>query len=474
VHAEHDDPAWTIDEVGIAVRRSIEDQTFVPAPDAGTGVHLLDDQAARYGDFDDVAIVGVVDQDWPERPRRNIFYPPALLKSLGWPSEKDRRAAGDARFLDLLTSACRRTIVSTFTLDEDAIVSRSMQLDEIPRARLTTVARTPFEDARVFADEALSLEPVAFGPFPGEARAWAEMRTSRSPTDAPGFHGTVRDIPARAWSVSAIETYLDCPFKFFAQHVLKLEEEPEDEEVMDPRRQGKFVHDVFERFFAAWQNAGHRAVTPENLDAAREMFTAVVDRALDRLPIAEAGLERTRLLGSPAAAGLGEAVLRMEAERPLAVVERLLEHPLKGDFTFATADGPRTIALRGKADRLDLLADGTFRLIDYKLGWPPNRTRALQLPIYSLCAEQRLAGHKGKTWQLREAAYLAFKGPKRVVPLFSSPADRAGVLADAQQRLADTVDAIERGDFPPTPDDVYRCETCSFASVCRKDYVGDV
>ena len=290
----------------------------------------------------------------------------------------------------------------------------------------------------------------------------------------PDFHGTVHDLPAHVWSVSAIETYLDCPFKFFAQHVLKLEEEPEDEEVMDPRRQGKFVHDVFERFFAAWQNAGHRAVTPDNLDAAREMFTAVVDRALDRLPIAEAGLERTRLLGSPAAAGLGEAVLRMEAERPLAVVERLLEHPLKGDFTFATADGPRTIALRGKADRLDLLADGTFRLIDYKLGWPPNRTRALQLPIYSLCAEQRLAGHKGKTWQLREAAYLAFKGPKRVVPLFSSPADRAGVLADAQQRLADTVDAIERGDFPPTPDDVYRCETCSFASVCRKDYVGDV
>ena len=125
----------------------------------------LDDQAVRYGDFDDVAIVGVVDQDWPERPRRNIFYPPALLKALGWPSEKDRRAAGDARFLDLLTSASPPYTVSTFTLDEDAIVSRSMQLDEIPRARLSTVAREPFEDARIFADEALSLEPIAFDPF---------------------------------------------------------------------------------------------------------------------------------------------------------------------------------------------------------------------------------------------------------------------------------------------------------------------
>ena len=472
VHASHDDPPWTIDDLAMAVRRWIEDQTFAPSDDH-QGVHLLDDQAARYADFDAVAIVGLVDQDWPERPRRNIFYPPALLKSLGWPSEKDRRAAGDARFLDLLTSASRRTTVSTFTLDEDAIVSRSIQLDEIPRARLSAVARTPFEGARVFADEALSLEPVTLAPFQGEARGWAELRTERSSADVPGFHGTVTGIEPRPWSVSAIETYLDCPFKFFAQHVLKLEEEPEDQEVMDPRRQGQFVHDVFEKFFDAWQRAGHRTVTPQNLDVARGMFAAVVDRALEHLPIAEAGLERTRLLGSPAAAGLGEAVLRMEAERPVAVVERLLEDRLIDDFTFATAAGPRTIALRGKADRIDLLEDGTFRLIDYKLGWPPQRGRALQLPIYGLCAEQKLAGYKGRQWRLGEAAYLAFKGPKRVV-LLAAAADRAKVLAEAQQRLADTVDAIERGEFPPTPDDVWRCETCSFASVCRKDYVGDV
>jgi CRISPR/Cas system-associated exonuclease Cas4 (RecB family) len=61
-----------------------------------------------------------------------------------------------------------------------------------------------------------------------------------------------------------------------------------------------------------------------------------------------------------------------------------------------------------------------------------------------------------------------------VVPLFTSRDDRDEVLAKAQQRLADTIDAIERGEFPPKPDDVYRCDTCSFAAVCRKDYVGDI
>ena len=64
----------------------------------------------------------------------------------------------------------------------------------------------------------------------------------------------------------------------------------------------------------------------------------------------------------------------------------------------------------------------------------------------------------GRKWTLGEAVYLAFKGPKRVVPLFASDAGRTETLAKAQQRMADTLDAIERGEFPPSPDDVYRCE----------------
>jgi RecB family exonuclease len=495
VHAAHDDIDWTADDLALAVRRSIEDQTFEPDSTV-TGIHLLDDRAARYGDFDDISVVGLVETDWPERPRRNIFYPPALLKSLGWPSEKDRRAGADAHFLDLLGGASRRTSISTFTLDEDAIVSRSMQLDEVPRARLSAIARASDEDARVFVDEALSLDPPALTALDGDAQRWADLRLSRSPAEEPQFHGTVgtetaenaesaereeqplsphaQRAPRFAFSISALETYLDCPFKFFAQHVLRLEEEPDDEEVMDPRHQGQFVHEVFEEFFKAWQDAGRGAITPANLDAARALFTEVVDKALAVLPAAEAGLERTRLLGSPAAAGLGEAVFRMEAERPVAVVERLLEHRLDGEFTIVTASGPRVVALRGKADRLDLLEDGTFRLIDYKLGWPPNPAKALQLPLYSICAEQRLSVYRGRRWSSGEAVYLAFKGPRRVVPLFSKPEQRRKVLADAQQRLADAIDAIERGEFPPTPDDVWRCETCTFAAVCRKDYVGEV
>jgi ATP-dependent helicase/nuclease subunit B len=306
------------------------------------------------------------------------------------------------------------------------------------------------------------------------AREWLSMRAARSPRDVDRFHGQTEPLAPKTWSVSALETYLGCPFKFFAQHVVKLEEDPDDEEVMGPRMQGQFVHEVFEAFFTRWQDDGHQAITPDTIDAARALFRDVVEECLGKLSETEAGLERTRLLGSPAAAGLGDAVFRMEAERTVPVVARLLEHRLKDEFTFDTAGGPRRLSISGKADRIDLLADGTFRVIDYKLGWPPNKARALQLPIYGVCAEQSLKGHLGRHWSFGEAAYLAFKGPKRVVGLFTTAEDRVKTLEDAQQRLADTIDAIAAGRFPPRPDDVHRCETCTYAVVCRKDYVGDV
>jgi RecB family exonuclease len=472
-HAAHHDPDWTITDLAPAVREWIGEQTFAAVP-SSAGVQLLDDQAARYGEFDDMVLVGLIESEWPERPRRNIFYAAAALKALGWPSERDRRSGADARFLDLLESAASTVRLSTFTLEDEALVVGSSQLDEIPRARLSSIASDEIDDPYVFPDETLTADPPRIAGFDRSAAEWLEMRTSRTPASDPRFHGVVGPLPPRAWSVSALETYLECPFKFFARHVLRLREEPDHEETMDPRRQGQFVHQVFEEFFKEWQASGQRTITSTNLDAARGMFTAVVDRLLVNVPVAEAALERTRLLGSPAAAGLGEAVLRMEAERSVAVEERLLEHDLSGTFRIQSEAGERAVALRGKADRLDLLTDGTFRLIDYKLGWPPSRARALQLPVYGLCAEQQLAGRGGKAWKLREAVYLAFKGPRRVVPLFTTPSDRDEVLSAAQVRLTAAIDAIGRGEYPPTPDDVFRCETCDFAAVCRKDYVGDV
>jgi RecB family exonuclease len=476
-HAAHgatEDQQVTIDDLAPDIRRWIEEETF-DLRGGESGINLLDAQAARFGEFESITIVGLIEGEWPERPRRNIFYSPGVLASLGWPSERDRRSASAASFVDLVRSPSDHVIISTFTFDDEALVEPSSLVEELESARLSIVKeQTSGPAARIFVDEALSIDPVQLDGIDAGAREWAVARAARSSGTLAAYHGAAGPQPPRAWSVSAIETYLTCPFKFFAQYVMRLDEEREDEEVMDPKQQGLFVHKVFEAFFSAWQRQGYRGITVSNLDMARRLFAEVVEEQLKTLPEAEAALERTRLLGSPVAAGLGEVVFRMEAERPAEVVERLLEYRLGGEFEFAGPRGSRRIALKGVADRLDLLADGTFRLIDYKLSSAPNKSRALQLPIYGLCSEQRLENHKGRSWTLGEAAYISFRGPKRVTPLFTRRADRDTVLASAQERLIDAVDAIERGEFPPTPEDVFLCGFCSYGAVCRKDYVGDV
>jgi RecB family exonuclease len=473
-YRDHGDREVVLDDLAPELRRWIEEATF--AHDGGNaGVHLLDAEAARFGDFDQLTLVGLVEGEWPGRQRRNIFYAPGVLTSLGWPSEHDRRSASTAAFLDLVLSPSTGVTLSTFTLDDEALVEPSTLIEEVSGLGLPR-AESPIPSDRVFVDEALSLDPVDLEVLLPDAQGWAQTRLSRTNADDPRYHGATGPQPPRELSVSAIETYLACPFKFFAQRVLKLEEERDDEEVMDPKAQGLFVHDVFECFFHRWQDAGRRTITPANLDEARVLFAEVVEERIvaNGLPEPEAAIERTRLLGSPVAAGLGEVVFRMEAERPMPVVERLLEQRLKGEFAFAGPNGPRRVHLNGVADRIDLLEDGTFRLVDYKLSSAPNKSRALQLPIYGLCAEQRLQQHRGRSWMLGEAAYIAFRGAQRVTPLFTKRSDREQVMAAAQERLVDAVDAIERGEFPPTPTDVFICGFCSYGAVCRRDYVGDV
>ncbi len=178
-----------------------------------------------------------------------------------------------------------------------------------------------------------------------------------------------------------------------------------------------------------------------------------------------------RLLGAVGTAGLGEIVLAAEAERPAAVRERLLEYELNGEFTISAGGETRTVRLRGKADRVDLLDEGRFRLIDYKTGSAPKPAQTIQLPIYAVCVRQQLRRTRGEDWEPAEAGYLAFGERKAFHVAVDDGPHGATALADGQRRLLDAIDQIERGSFPPRPVSKRLCGYCPYATVCRKDYV---
>ena len=116
------------DEIAAMVRRGIEAHTFAPRS-GDSGVHLVDAESARFGEFDFVQLAGLVDGEWPDRPRRNIFYSPAILRDLGWPADADRVEGARASFVDLLRLPSKQLVASTFSLELDSIVGPSTFVD---------------------------------------------------------------------------------------------------------------------------------------------------------------------------------------------------------------------------------------------------------------------------------------------------------------------------------------------------------
>jgi RecB family exonuclease/inactivated superfamily I helicase len=472
-HEKLDDGPVDFVEIAAMIRRWIEGQTF--APRAGTsGVQVLDAQAARYGEFDEIFLVGLVEGEWPQRPAKSIFYPASLLSQLDWPDSRVALAGERAAFQDLLRLPRRQVHLSTFELENDAIIAPSVFLEDVERVGLRQVDPPSHASARLFVSEGLAMEPVAPAAVQGEASAWLSMRAGRSEFSGGRFHGAAEAHRPAYYTVSSLERYLECPFRYFSEKVLKLEEDPEDEVAMTPQELGIFVHKVFEAFFSEWTRLGRGGITPENLSDARTVFRTIVEPLLGTLADDEAAVQRTRLLGSAADEGLAEAVFQIEAEWQTPVERRLLEHALTGEFEIQSDGETRRVNLRGKADRIDLLADGTFRIIDYKLTRAPDRKLALQLPIYTICTAQHLLATTGRAWEPGQAGYIAFGGDRRFVPMLGRGKDKEETLRAAQARLLETIDAIERGEFPPRPADTHLCLRCAHVTVCRKDYVGDV
>lgn len=469
-HASFDPAPGSFDDVAATIRRWIEGQTF--SPRAGdSGVHLVDADSAPYGDFDEVQLAGLVEGEWPDRQRGSIFYSSGLLRDLGWPSDMERIDGARTAFRDLLRLPARSLVVSTFLLENDALVTGSPLLDEVGAAELDRVEE-PVSATRIFEFEALAFDPVRAEHLSQPVAAWAQFRVAAHATNRARQPGATSGHRAASFSVSALERYQDCPFKFFAAEVLRLEDAPEDEAALSPRARGRFIHDVFQAFFEAWDRGADGTITPERFDEARAVFAGVAEPLLARLPDGDASLERTRLFGSAIAMGLVDVVLGLEASRPGRVVQRWLEYGLNGEFTLG-APGLQA-SLRGVADRIDLLEGNRLRVIDYKSGYAPNPKRALQLPIYALCARERLEVRDGVPWTVDEAAYVAFSGKRTLVPVIKAGgADPAASLTSARQRLFAALDGVARGEFPPRPHDPMMCTYCAYSSVCRKDYVGD-
>jgi ATP-dependent helicase/nuclease subunit B len=241
----------------------------------------------------------------------------------------------------------------------------------------------------------------------------------------------LEDNRTRVWSVTQLELYAGCPFKYFAQRVLLLGKEEEREDGLDARERGSALHEILRDFLTTRRERKRPWIQdlPEQeiesayqdlRDTAERHFAAVAAQYPGHAEHPFWRLDRERLLAD---AGPTENVLRrfVRREHQLARYE---QRPAFFEVSFGTElkraagsaagsiagaaydpelsrDEPVTIGgvrLRGRIDRIDR-SDDTFAIVDYKSGKeiPPFRSIergiSLQLPLYLRVAEDLLRSH---------------------------------------------------------------------------------
>ncbi|MEO6223793.1 MAG: PD-(D/E)XK nuclease family protein, partial [Vicinamibacterales bacterium] len=460
-YRQHDDHPRSPEVLVAAIRHEVERQTFSPERDR-TGVHLVDAVAARFGEFDHVHLVGLVETDWPERQRRNIFYTSGLLKVLGWPQDADHSAAQLAGFRDLTGLPSSTLHLHAFQLEGDAIVGLSPMVEVVRGA--SAIVGASLTPALVFSDEVLAA---------GSAESpWLAARLQRPPLDDPRYSGKGLPQPPHAYRVSKVDRYVTCPFQYFAESVLRLTEDAEETPGLTPIERGTLMHDLFERFYRAWDKGGHGTITPAKLPDAVAMFSEMARTTCATLPDADRVLEETRLLGSLVARGVAERVFELEAEDDSEITVRHIEAVLRGPFRFPLLGGldQRTIEINGKADRIDVFRDGSIRVVDYKLGRMPNLKSSIQIATYAYAAQQQLEAADHMSHPIADAMYLAFGDEQRLEGRVGSAGDAAMAVEARASEFAGVVARIEAGEFPARPISTSECLWCRYAGVCRKEY----
>jgi hypothetical protein len=130
---------------------------------------------------------------------------------------------------------------------------------------------------------------------------------------------------------------------------------------------------------------------------------------LARLPDADAALERTRLFGSAISVGIVDVVLTSK-RRGRSASRTAPRVPARREFSLGAAEAGEWRS-KGLPIASTCSTVAGLRVIDYKSGSGPNPRRALQVPIYALCAQERLA-ERDAAMADRRAAYVAFSGKR--------------------------------------------------------------
>ncbi len=396
---------------------------------AGYGVQVTTMNEIRGLNFDYLFISGLCDGDFPTRYSPEIFFSGSYVKSENYHQTEERY-----HFYQTLC-AWEKVLYLTFPLSDEQkeLVESNFSQEFSSLFDLTEINANKYPDKIYSKEELLQWIGEGDNPKINEQEEINVLNLNFSqienalnvdkirlaePFGNYQFTGFVKDYLSTAgkekleefkdkeYSISQLETYAKCPYKYFAERVLKLEIFEEPTEEIEALEMGSILHVILFEFYSEIRKKGLVLFNCSDDDFifAKEIIFKIAEEKTSRVQFS-----------SPLTFYEKEKILGINRNRNESILYKFLIKERENndgyipeffEYGFGSIDKKRTkkslenlkiddVKIRGKIDRIDVnKKEESYKVIDYKLsGKKPGKDDllngiSLQLPLYLYAAKE--------------------------------------------------------------------------------------
>ena len=311
-----------------------------------SGLQIMGVLETRALDFDRLIILSMNEGIFPLRKAANSFIPYNLRRGFGLPTYEHQDSVWAYHFYRLIYRASHVSLLYDTR-------SNGLQTGEVSRF---------VYQLHYHYEEPIQNKLVVYNVSSSKTPALQVAKTEEVMNRLSDF----RSGGTRAISASAVNTYLDCPLKFYFSVVEGIREEEEVSETIESNVFGSILHKVMEELYQPFCG---KMVTADLLKAIRKdtpMLTGAVARAFAEIffktDIVRPLTGQNFLIGEMIRKYVEKVLERDAKQTPF----RYIESEKKIKCLFPLTD-KSNIQLKGFIDRIDEVRD-VVRIIDYKSG----------------------------------------------------------------------------------------------------------
>ncbi|MDF9831066.1 PD-(D/E)XK nuclease family protein [Parabacteroides sp. PF5-6] len=321
-----------------------------------SGLQVMGVLETRALDFDRVIILSMNEGTFPQRKAANSFIPYHLRIGFGLPTYEHQDSVWAYHFYRLIYRASQVSLIYDTR-------TAGMQTGEVSRFvhQLHYLYQVPIQHKLVVYNVSSSQTPA--------------LRIEKTPEvmeQLRAFHKGGE----RAISASALNTYLDCPLKFYFSVVENIREEEEVTESVESSMFGSILHATLEELYKPFCG---RMVTADVLTLMRKNKQLLNDTIMRTFAKEFFHSDAVRPLTGQNFL-IGEMIRKyvekmLEVDGKQAPFQYIRSEKRMDDlFTLSNA---REIRLKGYIDRIDAVGD-SLRIIDYKSGSGSSSFRTIE------------------------------------------------------------------------------------------------